>query len=659
MRGYRSVVWILCGLAVLAGCQTSGPAPGSPAKAEAESVSAAQPLAADAAEWILLPQPRQMEVTGTFEGPGTIVIEAPGISDRLVSLYEETVLHDTYSVTTGTSAVTHASSLLLNVDPARMPHPQGYELVIEPATLGGTFMTVTAHDEAGLFYAYQTLKQLLQQAQRHDGWPVCRVVDWPDFPNRGVMIDVARDKVPEMKTLYELVDMLASWKYNQLQLYTEHTFAYDGHHVVWEDASPMTPVQIRDLDAYCKERFIQLVPNQNSFGHMGRWLQHPEYADLAETPNGGDLCPVDPRSIELLRSMYTFMLPNFSSPFFNVGCDETWSLGKGRSKAAVEQKGVGRVYLDFLLQIHELVRQNGKRMQFWADIINNHPELIPELPKDVVAMEWGYDAGHPYPEHTKRFRDNGVAFYVVPGTSSWNSLLGRTDNALANLREAAQYGRDNGGEGFLVTDWGDGGHWQFLPVSYLPYAYGAGLSWCYDTNRDMDVARAADLYAFRDAAGVMGRAAYDLGNAYKQTGLEFGNNTTFYMLLQHRVESPLSEGGLERLKAEDLEKTIAYIDEALARMNAADMDRPDAELIREEFRMNAAMAKLACRVGTARVRAGGVPTSALPKDVRAGLAAELEALLPGYRQLWLARNRSGGLKDSAGRLEGLLEILRR
>src|SRR6185369_4793545 len=100
------------------------------------------------------------------------------------------------------------------------------------------------------------------------------------------MLDISRDKVPTMKTLYELVDLLASWKINQLQLYTEHTFAYRNHEDVWKKASPMTAEEIRDLDEYCAERFIDLVPNQNSFGHMERWFEHPEYLQLAEAPNG-------------------------------------------------------------------------------------------------------------------------------------------------------------------------------------------------------------------------------------------------------------------------------------------------------------------------------------------------------------------------------------
>ena len=90
------------------------------------------------------------------------------------------------------------------------------------------------------------------------------------------MLDISRNRVPTMQTLLELVDLLASWKINQLQLYTEHTFAYRNHPIVWADASPMTGEEILALDAYCRERFIELVPNQNSYGHMTPWLIHDQ-----------------------------------------------------------------------------------------------------------------------------------------------------------------------------------------------------------------------------------------------------------------------------------------------------------------------------------------------------------------------------------------------
>ena len=151
----------------------------------------------------------------------------------------------------------------------------------------------------------------------------------------------------------------------------------------------MTGEEILALDAYCRERYIELVPNQNSFGHMARWLTHPRYRPLAETQDGFDtpwghddyplsLCPVDPGSMELVRSLFDELLPHFSSRQFNVGCDETIDLGQVRSKAAVEELGTGRVYLDFLLQIYREVKARGRTMQFWGDIIMAHPELVPE-----------------------------------------------------------------------------------------------------------------------------------------------------------------------------------------------------------------------------------------------------------------------------------------
>lgn len=541
-----------------------------------------------------------------------------------------------------------------SIQPDAIPHTQGYVLAITPEKI-----TMTGHDEEGLFYAEQTFTQIKRQFAGTGKLPVVRIEDWPDFPNRGVMLDVARDKVPTMETLFSYVDMFASLKFNQLQLYTEHTFAYPGHEVVWKDASPMTPEEIRVLDTYCRERHIELVPNQNSFGHMHRWLQHEEYKHLGETPESPDLCPTNPGSIELLRSMYASLLPCFSSDKVNVGCDETFSLGKGGSKAEVDRIGKGRVYLNFLKQIYDLVQAQGKTMQFWGDIILEYPELIPELPQNIIAMEWGYEANHPFAARGKKFADSGIPFYVCPGTSSWNSLLSRTDNALENLRLAAQNGLENGASGYLITDWGDNGHWQFAPISYVPFAWGAAVSWAYDANQNLNLARAADVHVFQDSAGVMSQAAMDLGSAHALTGVIRGNNTVYYGLLMHALQGKPDSGFLKGLTLESLKNCRTQLEGALARMKNAKMKRADASLILAEFSMNTRMALFAVRLGEERIKAGGVSTSQIPPNVRASLAAELNNIISEYSTLWLARNRPGGLIDSTARLETILEQLTR
>ena len=171
------------------------------------------------------------------------------------------------------------------------------------------------------------------------------------FAVRSDMLDVSRDKVPTMGTLKQLVDILARFDYNQFQLYTEHTFAYSAHKAVWEHASPLTREEIRELDLYCSMHGIELVPNQNCFGHMERWLTKPAYNHLAELPQGGaplpwggfkkdptTLCPTDPASLEFVAGLLDELLPNFESRLVNIGCDETFDLlGNGRSAAAVKE----------------------------------------------------------------------------------------------------------------------------------------------------------------------------------------------------------------------------------------------------------------------------------------------------------------------------------
>ena len=434
---------------------------------------------------LLLPTPRSIiSLTGCYVLPHRFLLAA---SDKLIELFNDLRSPDPRQLSVlGPRALLKAeanqeANLIIELEPNKVPTPAGYTLDIQ-----SNVVRIQAHDLAGAFYAIMTFRQAIRQVNSSDALPCMSIHDGPELKHRGVMLDISRNKVPQMQTLYSLVDMLTEWKYNQLQLYTEHTFAYKNHEEVWKEASPMTAKQIRALDAYCQKRFMQLIPNQNSFGHLKPWLIHSRYRMLAEAPEGCQtkwghqegpfsLCPIDPGSIALLSEWYKELLPNFSSNSFNVGCDETVDLGQGRSQEACAERGLGRVYLDFLLQIHALVKEHGKTMQFWADIIKQHPDLIPEVPKDVLALEWGYESDYDFTENVNRLKQSQIPFYVCPGTSTWNSIGGRTENACLNIKHAAIAAKEYDAQGLLLTDWGDHGHWQHWPVSLLGYAYGSCL----------------------------------------------------------------------------------------------------------------------------------------------------------------------------------------
>jgi hypothetical protein len=71
------------------------------------------------------------------------------------------------------------------------------------------------------------------------------------------------------------------------------------------------------------------------------------------------------------------------------------------------------------------------------------------------------------------------------------------------------------------------------------------------------------------------------------------------------------------------------------------------------------LAKIALRLGKARIQSGDVGTAQVPAAKRKEIANDLEKTIARFQELWLARNRQGGLSDSIGRLQNLLETLRK
>lgn len=529
-----------------------------------------------------------------------------------------------------------AATFVLVVEPS-IP-PQGYRLHISERQA-----TLSFADEAGGFHGTRTIRQLVRQFR--EALPACDIDDAPDFPDRGVMIDISRDKVPTLDTLMRTVDMLADLKFNHLELYTEHTFAYRNHRVVWQDASPMTADEIREIDAFCRDRHIELVPNQNCFGHLDRWLRHKEYADLAEAPDGfttpwGErrakpfsLNPLDPRSLELVTDLLRELLPNFASRRVNVGCDETFDLGQGRSREACERDGKGRVYLDYLLKLHAAVTAHKRTMMFWGDIVLHHPDLIPDLPRDIVPLVWGYEADHPFDEQCGRFAATGLPFLVCPGTSTWNSIGGRTKTALANLALAAEAGRRRGASGYMVTDWGDNGHWQPFVISLLPYAAAAQHAWCSASFDDASLAARLDMQVMRDEGGAMGSLLYDLGAVHDELAHPIHNASALFRLMSQVSIDNLREA----IPPDRMRRAKERLDELLARLDDVVIRRDDAALLIHE--VEAAIRLMHCALD----RGLGIG------DVKR--SADLRDAIAHYRRQWIARNRPGGLDDSLSTLQ--------
>jgi len=536
----------------------------------------------------------------------------------------------------------------IQVEDQSFQSPDAYRLDIY-----GDRIVLRAGGAPGRYYGLCTLEQWIQG----QNWlAAVAIEDWPDFKARGVMLDISRDKVPTQDTLEEMVRVLAGWKVNQLQLYMEHTFAYEGHEVVWKNASPMTAQEIRQLDALCRRHHVELVPNQNSFGHMHRWLRHDAYKPLAEVPEGIEhafsphkepfgLCPTEPGSLALLEDLYDQLLPCFSSGQFNVGLDETIDLGKGRSADLCEQEGTGRVYLEFVKQIAQRLASRDVRMQMWADIVLEHQELVTELPADITLLLWGYEQDHPFDAQCSQVAASGRPFYVCPGTSAWNAIAGRADNMIGNLIEAASAGRKHGAEGYLITDWGDNGHLQPHVASLPGWLLGAACAWNGRGAEGVDATALGALLSrrvFHDPSGDAGHIMMTLGNAYGQLGWRRKNQSEIFNLLLY-PERNRDRLHSEGVTTEVLARVHTAIRQCNERLQTCAMACDDAERLLDEMHW----------IGEALMTGLEVGMDGLTP----ALAERYERLAQQHRALWLWRNRPGGLDDSAGRLERVGALL--
>jgi hypothetical protein len=377
---------------------------------------------------------------------------------------------------------------------------------------------------AGLFYGIQTLIQII--LQYGSTLPCCDIADEPDFPHRGFYHDVTRGKVPTLSTLKSLVGKLSSYKINQLQLYVEHSFAFKNIPELWYDKDPLTHTEIRELDAWCRMHFIDLVPSLSTFGHLYELLRIGRFEHLNELNVAAGALPLNlwdrmahytidaanPESFFLVKSMLDEFLPLFGSRYCNICCDETFDLGMGKNAGLAAVAGKGRLYVEFVKKIIGVVGEYGKTPMLWGDVILHYPEFLPELPKDLVFLNWGY-AADVTGDAARTFAEHGVRQYVCPGVQGWSRFANDIETASANIRKMVRYGRENRAEGVLDTDWGDCGHVNFLAASYHGMALGAALSWngsSYQDNVGFD--SAISLVEWNDPSGRIASLLRELGS---------------------------------------------------------------------------------------------------------------------------------------------------
>ncbi|MCU1283850.1 MAG: hypothetical protein JWO13_200 [Acidobacteriales bacterium] len=624
----------------------------------------------------LLPQPKKLEQSDAefTIGKSTRIVAAKK-QDKLAAEMLAEEIKSAADIKAPISAIAAPKSITLKrlpekdfpkLDPsaAALFRAEGYILDVTPSRI-----TVSGASDAGLFYGVQTLRQLIHPAAKSSATVAAvHIEDWPTMQWRGVHDDISRGPIPTLDYMKKQIRTLAEYKINMFSLYMEYVFAYAKHPLPAPEEGAITADNIRELVTYAAKYHVTLLPEQQAFGHLHHVLKFEKYSDLAETPHGHVLAPVNEHSYDLIRDMYAELIPLFPGPLFHIGADETFELGRGQTKARAAEVGLGRVYLEHLAKVNEIVKPYNKRLMFWADIAQSYPDLLKILPKDAIAVAWDYNASEHFDAKLKPFHDAGLTLFVSPGASNWNRMVPYYTNAYTNIRNFIRDGQKYNAIGALNTTWDDDGEALF-EMTWPPLIFGAAASWQQGESSIEDFQQKYDWAFYRNGTGhQFHNAILNLSRTndiMRSVNLNSGAADDYFWL------DPFTEVGTRftqralpvardlRLAAENAQEGIAQ-NRKSARLHSDTLDaltfaaqRMDFLGMKIQYAQDMSNIYWSAYDGQANARnvnLGGITgTNAPLEDLRDG-AVRLREL---YSQRWLAENKPYWLGSVTIRFENL------
>jgi len=409
----------------------------------------------------------------------------------------------------------------------------------------GSGLTVIGSSAAGVFYGAQTVKQLIEGDGARAVLHAANIRDWPAMKYRGLDDDLSRGPVTTLEFQKHLIRTLAAYKVNLYSPYFEHTQQYASNPLMAPPGGSVSADEARELVAYARPYHIDVVPEQEAFGHLHHNLTWEQYQPLAETPHGAVLAPGQPGSLTLIKQMFTELAALYPGPFLHIGADETVDLGLGQTKADVDARGLGPVYLDFLQRIVTELKPLNRRFLFWGDIAQDSPDLLKDLPQSfkdsTIAIAWVYTPeARGYDRFLTPFTNAGMETWVAPSVNNFRKVYPNNNYALANIQRFTADGQRLGSTGQLNTIWNDDGEGLFNQDWY-GILFGAAAAWQKGESSIPDFENSYAQVFHGDMTGDLNEAQKEMMLAHsvlkEQAKEGDGSNSIFWL-------DPMSKDGL-------------------------------------------------------------------------------------------------------------------
>ncbi|MBI9072456.1 MAG: family 20 glycosylhydrolase [Melioribacteraceae bacterium] len=347
---------------------------------------------------------------------------------------------------------------------------EAYALVISNRDI-----ELTAKTEKGLFYAVMSLLQIIENEKTIK---CLSIVDWPDLSVRGISDDISRGQVSTLDNFKKIIRNIARYKMNTYMPYIEDMLELKCYPTIGVGRGALTHSEVKKLVDYAYKHYIEVIPIFQTLGHYENILLQDEFLQYADFPGSASLDVTNKDTYVFLENMLKEVFELFPSEYFNMGADESFDVGKGNSRELVKKTSLAKVHANHYKKVYDICKKYNKKVMMYGDVILRHPEILDDLPKDIIIVDWHYGGSRNY-KSTVTFSEAGHEYYVSPSVWNFLTTFPTNVNALPNIKYITEEGLQHGSTGMINSNWGDYGAETLKELIYYGYAWSAQCSWSY------------------------------------------------------------------------------------------------------------------------------------------------------------------------------------
>jgi len=366
--------------------------------------------------------------------------------------------------------------------PAKNFTNEAYKLSI---TTNGIIIKALA--PKGVFYGAMSLVQLIDNGKNNE-IPCAEIVDWPDLIVRGVSDDISRGQVSTLANFKRIIEHIARYKMNTYMPYLEDMIKFDAFPTIGANRGALTKDEIRELVKFAGKYYVDIIPVFQTLGHYENILNQEEFVKYAPFPGAASLDVSNDSIYPFLESMLKEVFELFPSEYFNMGADESYDVGLGNSKKMLLNSDIATIHANHYKKVYDICKKYGKKVMMYGDIILNNPNILSQIPKDIIIVDWHYGAAKYYPS-TEVFKNAGFTYYVSPAVWNFLTLFPTNVNAIPNIQYFTESGLKNGTAGMINSNWGDHGAETIKELILYGYSWSAQCAWNYKAGNISDFSK--------------------------------------------------------------------------------------------------------------------------------------------------------------------------